>query len=107
MSLRPVICLATLTVALLWLGGCVSVKAPERIEIGNVGHERVDSSRVPDPRTLDEARAELRKAYGYIRHLEDEVQELEEEKAECKRKCKRYKEERDRYRKRLEKYEDD
>jgi predicted nucleic acid-binding Zn-ribbon protein len=87
---------------LLWLAtGCFSAKAPERIEV-NVGgpSERVDSSRVPNPKTLEEARYELRKAYDNIRWLEHKVEDLKEDKA-------KYKRERDKYKDRLEKYEDD
>lgn len=82
--------------------GCVSVKAPERIDLGGSGAraERVDSSRVPNPRTLDEAHYELRKAYGEIQRLERKVGDLRDDKAE-------YKRERDRYKDRLERYEDD
>jgi hypothetical protein len=77
----------------LWLvGGCVSVQAPREVSIG--GHSgKVDSSRVPETASHEEARAELRKAYAYVRELEDK-------KAE-------YKRERDRYKDRLKKYEDD
>jgi hypothetical protein len=83
------------------VGGCVSVKAPERIDLGGgPRHEPVDSARVPDPQTLDEARYELRRAYAHIEWLEDEVQDLESDKA-------KYKRERDKYKDRLEKYEDD
>ena len=88
---------------LLWAtAGCVSVKAPERIEVGGGSRrpEPVDSSRVPDPRTLEEARRELRKAYANVRWLEDEVADLEKGKAKAKR-------ERDDCEDRLEKYEDD
>ena len=89
---------------LLWVSaGCISVKAPERIDVGGGGGsrpERVDSDRVPQPSTLDEARAELRKAYANIQWLEGEVAELEKDKA-------KYKRERDECEDRLEKYEDD
>ena len=88
---------------LLWVTtGCrVSVKAPERIDVGGSSRpEPVDSSRVPNPRTLEEARAELRKAYANIQWLEDEVVDLEKDKA-------KYKRERDECEDRLERYEDD
>ena len=87
---------------LLWVTtGCVSVKAPERINVGGSSRpEPVDSSRVPNPRTMEEARAELRKAYSNIQWLEDEVADLEKDKA-------RYKRERDECEDRLERYEDD
>ena len=87
---------------LLWVTtGCVSVKAPERIDVGGSSRpEPVDSGRVPNPRTLEEARAELRKAYANIQWLEDEVADLEKDKA-------KYKRERDECEDRLERYEDD
>ena len=95
---------------LLWAtAGCVSVKAPERIEVGGGSRrpEPVDSSRVPDPRTLEEARRELRKAYANVRWLEDEVADLEKGKAKAKRERDKYKQQRDDCEDRLEKYEDD
>ena len=95
--------------ALLMLStGCVSVKAPERVEIGTGSRtEAVDSSEVPNPRTLEEARYELRKAYGRIKYLEDKVADLEHDKAKCKREKDRYKKERDHYKKMLKEYKDD
>ena len=94
---------------LLWvMTGCVSVKAPERINVGGSSRpEPVDSSRVPNPRTLDEARHELRKAYANIQWLEDEVADLEKGKAKAKRERDKYKKQRDECEDRLEKYEDD
>lgn len=96
---------------LLWVTtGCISVKAPERIDVdagGGSRPERVDSARVPHPSTLEEARAELRKAYASIQWLEGEVAELEKDKAEYKRERDEYKQQRDEYKDRLEKYEDD
>ena len=96
---------------LLWAAaGCVSAKAPERIEVNLGGSRRpepVDSSRVPDPKTLEEARYELRKAYANVEWLEREVEELEKDKAKCKRERDKYKKERDKYKDRLEDYEDD
>jgi len=83
--------------------GCVSAKAPERININMGGRpEPVDSSEVPDPQTLEEARVELRKAYANIRYLEGEVEDLEEDKAKYKHERDKYKKERDRYKDRLE-----
>jgi hypothetical protein len=96
---------------LLWvIAGCVSVKAPERIDIdagGGSRPERVDSSRVPHPSTLAEAQAELRKAYANIQWLEDKVAKLEKDKAEYKRERDKYKQQRDECKDRLEKYKDD
>ncbi len=83
------------------VAGCVNVKAPERITIG--GSDRpppVDSSRVPQPATLDEAQQELVKAYQNIQYLEQDNARLED-------KADKYKAERDQYKKRLKKYEKD
>ena len=95
-------CLLVAMVGLLVMaGGCFSAKAPERIDVRIGGRpEPVDSSRVPDPQTLEEARHELNKAYANIQYLERKVEGLEEDKA-------KYKRERDKYKDRLEKYEDD
>jgi len=96
-------CLLLATAGLLVMaGGCFSAKAPERIDVrlGSDRPEPVDSSRVPDPQTLEEARQELHKAYANIQYLERKVDKLENDKAE-------YKRERDTYKKRLKKYEDD
>ena len=65
--------------------GCVSIKTPERIEVGGGRPEPVDSSRVPNPATLEDARYELRKAYGNIQYLERRVSDLEQDKAKYKR----------------------
>jgi hypothetical protein len=88
--------------ALVVLGGCFSAKAPEKIDVrlGSDRPEPVDSSRVPNPQTMDEARAELRKAYANIQYLEGEVEDLEHDKAKYKRKL-------DECEDRLERYEDD
>ena len=89
------------TSLLLGLVGCVSVTAPERITVGGGSRaEPVDSSRVPDTNSHEEARAELGKAYRYIR-------DLERQNAHVDRKAKKYKRERDECEDRLEKYEDD
>ena len=83
------------------LAGCFTARAPERIDVRVGGRpEPVDTSRVPNPQTLEEARHELRKAYANIEWLERKVDKLEHDKAE-------YKRERDKYKKRLEEYEDD
>ncbi len=86
---------------LLWVAaGCVQAPKSIDVRVGSSRPEPVDSSRVPDPRTMEEARAELRKAYRNIQWLEDEVADLEKDKA-------KYKRERDKCEDRLEKYEDD
>ena len=80
--------------------GCVTL--PERVEV-NVGNnerpEPVDSSRVPQPATLDEAHQELVRAYQNLQYYERENARLEEKAA-------KYKRQRDECKKRLDKYED-
>lgn len=94
----------SLLLAVAWLcvlAGCVNVKAPERIVIG--GSDRpppVDSGRVPQPATLEEAQQELVKAYQNIQYLERENARLDD-------RADKYKSERDQYKKRLKKYEKD
>lgn len=63
--------------------GCVSVKAPERIEVNR--RERVDASQVPPTSSHEEARQRLAEAYAEIRHLRAKVADLEEDKAELRR----------------------
>lgn len=41
------------------LSGCVSVRAPERVEIHTGRPEPVDSSRLPETATYEECRSEL------------------------------------------------
>jgi len=84
----------------LCLCGCVNVKAPESVDLRVGDSEPVDSSAIPETHSHEEARAELRRAYGRIQHLERENAALE-------RKAARYKSERDECKDRLEKYEDD
>jgi hypothetical protein len=74
------------------------LQAPREVNIG--GHPDVDSSRVPETGSHEEARAELRKAYAYIRELEDD-------RAEYRRERDKYKKERDTYKDRLSEHEDE
>jgi hypothetical protein len=84
--------LAALFVLTVLLAGCVSVKAPETISVGD--HPRkIDSSRVPPTRSHEEARQLLGEAYERNRYLEAKVAKLEREKDELK-------EERDEYKRR-------
>ncbi|TWT44662.1 hypothetical protein RAS1_10770 [Phycisphaerae bacterium RAS1] len=92
--------LLTAALALGVMSGCVSVKAPERIDVGREPPPPVDSSRLPATATHDECRYELEKAYQNIQYLEGENSRLE-------RKSQEYKRERDDYKKRLKRYEDD
>ena len=68
--------LTTLGITLACAAGCISVKAPERINIG--GSPPVDSSRVPPTANHEEARRELAKAYQRIQELERENARLRE-----------------------------
>lgn len=86
-------------IGLLVLSGCIQGPKSIDVRVGS-GGERVDSGSVPDPKTLEEARAELRKAYTYIRSLEDEVVELDGDKDALEHEV-------DRLEERLERYEDD
>lgn len=78
------ICLAGAAL-LLGLSGCVSVKAPERIDIGGSKPPPVDSGRVPQPATLEEAQRELDRAYQNIEYLERENAKLDKKAREYKR----------------------
>lgn len=66
-----------LSLTLFFATGCLNVKAPERIEIDTTRSEHVDSARVPQITTVAQGRAELDKAYAYIRHLEDKNKDLQ------------------------------
>ncbi len=91
--------LTAATAVLLLAGGCINVKAPEKISIGSEPPPPVDSSRIPETTTHEEARAELVKAYQNIQYLERENSRLHAKADE-------YKHERDDCRKRLKKFED-
>jgi hypothetical protein len=80
--------------------GCLNVRMPEKVEVGTAQPEPVDSSRIPETATHEEARAELRKAYENIQYLEHENQRLHD-------KADKYKRERDQYKDRLKRYEKD
>ncbi len=65
----------------LLLAGCLSVRAPERIEIGSSRSRayRGDSSKAPATRDHAHAREELKRAYSRIAKLEERVSELKDE----------------------------
>jgi hypothetical protein len=81
---------------------CLSVKAPERIEV-NSGPppQDVDSAQTPHPPTLAESHAELDRAYRQIQYLEDRLAHSERKRDEYKRERdeaeKKYKKLKDRY----------
>ncbi|MCP4248701.1 MAG: hypothetical protein GY778_16775 [bacterium] len=98
--MKTIIMLASVGLMVVVTSGCVSVQAPERINIGPGGPppQNVDSSRVPPTTTHEEARAELVKAYDQIRYLEhrnhrleDKLEDAKKDKEEYKRKYKRLK----------------
>ncbi len=76
----------------LGVAGCVSVKAPEDINIGSrPGREPIDTSRVPPTRSHEEARQKLAGAYERIDYLEAKIRDLEDDKEELKKKRDEYK----------------
>jgi hypothetical protein len=99
MSKVRVLLAASAAALMLTALGCVSVKAPERIDIGGGHPAPVDTGRIPPITTVEQGREELCKAYQNIEYLERENEHL-------KHKADEYKHERDQCRKRLEKYED-
>jgi hypothetical protein len=97
--MRAMWCFALGAGVLVAVAGCV--KAPERVEVNVGGPHRpapVDTSRVPQPTTLEEAQAELNKAYQDIQALQDDNARLGEKSDKLKR-------ERDDCRHRLKKFE--
>lgn len=72
------------------LAGCVSIKAPERISIGDHPH-RIDSTRVPPTRSHEDARQLLAEAYERNRYLETQVAELKRDKQKLKTERDEYK----------------
>ncbi|MHC4477467.1 MAG: hypothetical protein ACYTEL_17605 [Planctomycetota bacterium] len=72
------------------LAGCVSVKAPERISIGD-HPRRIDSTRVPPTQSHEEARQLLAEAYERNRYLEAKVADLERDKQKLKAERDEYK----------------
>lgn len=68
------------------LVGCLNVQAPEKIEIGSGrGREPIDTSRIPETRSHEEARQKLAEAYERIKYLEGKVNSLEKDKRELKK----------------------
>ena len=85
------------------LGGCMTVKAPETIDIGIERHQPVDTTRVPPTASHEEARQRLAEAYGEVRYLQAKVRDLEEDKAKLRRERDEYKE---KYKHEKDKYDD-
>jgi|GEM_PF-1580846 len=107
MHLRFWLCF-TACALMLSQAGCISVTAPKEVNVEGGGRpQRVDSSRIPNPQTLEEARFELRKAYENLQWMEDEVADSKNDKAKYKRDRDKYKKRLERCEDRLERYEDD
>ena len=98
--MKSVIVLTACTCLLGIAVGCVQAPKSIAVNVGNDRPEPVDSSRVPNPQTMDEARQELHKAYRYVQWLEEENADLKHDKAKYKRKLEACED-------RLERYEDD
>lgn len=95
-----------LALLLPWLGGtgCVSLKAPEEINVNqSPGHARIDTSHIPPTRSHEEARQRLAEAYERINYLEAKVRELRHDKDELKRERDQYE---DRYEHLKDRYDD-
>ncbi len=80
-------CQVLLCGTICWLAvGCVSVKAPEKIVIGDSpGSRPVDTSRVPPTRDHAEARQRLAEAYQRIEYLESRNRKLEQDNQRLRR----------------------
>lgn len=86
MGRRQTLFLAAMGAAWCLGSGCVSVKAPERITINRSPRpEPVDSRRVPQTSSHEQARMELNKAYQNIQYLEDQNRKLASDAQEYKR----------------------
>jgi len=83
-------CLALLAAGVFAGSACVSVKAPERINIQP--HPAVaDPSQVPPTASHEEARQRLAEAYAEIRYLRDKVYRLDNENERLEHERDRYK----------------
>ncbi len=92
--MKTVLLIACLCVVACITVGCVTVRAPENIDIGSGQRSRpadVDSSRIPPTASHEEARAELAKAYQQIRYLEDRNARCERSLNEAREKADKYK----------------
>ena len=96
--MKTVLSIGCLGTATLIVVGCVNARAPDIYFDRGPEPAAVDSSDVPEPQTLEEARAELAKAYQQIRYLEHQnercqrkLEQARERGDEYKRKYKRLK----------------
>lgn len=93
-------CALTLSAAM----GCVNVTPPDvYIKAEGQPHQDLDSSKVPDTRTHEEARQELTKAYSHIRYLERKLARSDEDRERYKRERDDYK---DKYKHLKDRYDD-
>lgn len=76
--------LAGILVSLVVTSGCVSVKAPERIDMGRSRSRNVDTRTVPRTSSHEDARRKLGEAYAEIDYLRERNRKLEEDKRELK-----------------------
>lgn len=97
--MRKIIC-GFMALFLLSAMGCYSINVDANIPEGVVSQSpRVDSSKVPKPKTMTECQDELYRAYARIQSLERKVNNLEADKRELKGKVSGLE-------KRLDRYED-
>lgn len=84
--------------------GCVSLEAPEQINVNqSPGRAPIDTSRVPPTRSHEEARHRLAEAYQRIDYLEAKVRDLDHDKEKLKRELDEYE---DRYDRLKDRYDD-
>jgi predicted RNase H-like nuclease (RuvC/YqgF family) len=80
--------LAVVTVTVVGLTACIQTPREINVDASGWRHERVETSTIPETRNHEEAKAELRKAYGEIERLRKENTKLKEKNEELKRKLK-------------------
>ncbi len=69
--------------------GCVQTPREINVDVGGwAPRERADTTQIPEVKTLDEAKAELRKAYSEIESLRSENGKLKKKNDELKKKQK-------------------
>ncbi len=92
----------------VFLPGCLSVKAPDEINIGSSrpGRRPIDTRRVPPTRTHEEARQKLAQAYDRIHYLEGEVRSLKKDLDDLEDDLEDMEEERDEWEEKYDRLED-
>ncbi len=84
MKRLQIITLVSVFVASLAMMGCVSVKAPERINVGRSRRGTTNTRSVPPTSSHDDARRRLADAYAEIDELRERNQRLERKERELK-----------------------